>query len=434
MSKPVKNNKKIINAWTFYDWANSVYPLVITAAIFPAYYESVTQTENGSDIVNFLGLNIKNTVLYSYAFSISFLIIAILSPLLSGIADYSGKKKAFMRFFVFLGAVSCSSLFFFDGNNLLLGIGAFMLASIGFNGSLVFYNAYLPEIVTKDKMDKVSAKGYAMGYLGSVILLLLNFLLILNADNFGIHNNLLPYKISFLTVGIWWIGFSQYTLYHLPSSPITPGIKTNYLFKGFEEIASVFKELVQIKNLLMFLLSFFFYSMGVQTVIYMATLFGIKELGIATERLIIAIIIIQVVGILGAYFFSFISKIKGNIFSLSIALIIWVLICISAYFIYTENEFFILAFFVGFVMGGIQSISRSTYAKLIPKDTKNTASYFSFSELTEKVAIVFGLASYGIIESLTNSMRNSIIFLTIFFVIGFIFLLKVNLNKSNLIN
>lgn len=420
--KVEKNNKRILHSWAFYDWANSVFPLIITAAIFPSFYETVTTNSNGSDIVEFLGINIKNTVLYSYSFSFSFLTVAILSPFLSGIADITGKKKSFMKFFVFLGAISCSSLFFFDGNNIEFGIIAFIMANIGFNGSLVFYNAYLPEIATLDKMDKISAKGYSLGYAGSVILLIANLIFILNAKNMGISNNLLPYKISFLSVGLWWILFSQYTFKNLPQSLSNGRNKTKLLTKGFKELLLVWKEIKKSATKKKFLFAFFFYSMGVQTVIYMATIFGAKELHISTIKLIISILIIQIVGIGGAYLFSWISKRKNNIFALTVSLVIWIFICVVAYFIYTDYGFYFLAFMVGLVMGGIQSISRSTYSKLIPQDTKDVSSYFSFYEFTEKIAIVIGIWSYGYIEFISGSMRNSVFTLGIFFLIGILIL------------
>jgi MFS transporter, UMF1 family len=424
------NNRKLVNAWIFYDWANSVFPLVITAAIFPPFYEEVTKQADGSDLVYFWGLIIKNSVLYSYSFSFSFLITAFLSPLLSGIADYSGNKKTYMRFFVLLGSLSCIILFFFDGSNIPLGLLGIILGNIGFNGSLVFYNAYLKEIVTEDELDKVSAKGYSVGYFGGFILLVMNLALIMNADKLGIESKVLPYQLSFLSVGIWWFLFSQYTFYHLPKNKGNSHEKGNYILNGFREINKVFKQLKHQAVIRKFLVGFFFYSMGVQTVLYMASFFGAKVLNVSTQGLIISILLIQLVAMLGAQVFARLSLKFGNIKALLIALAFWVITCVTAYFIYKPEGFYLLAAMVGLVMGGIQSLSRSTYSKLIPKQTTDTASYFSFYEFSEKIAIVLGIAAYGLIEDISGSMRNSILMLILFFVAGFIALSFVKIKKA----
>jgi len=431
---PEKDNKKIVNAWAFYDWANSVFPLVITAAIFPPFYESATVNAFGSDQVEFLGFSIKNSVLYSYAFSFSFLITAILSPVLSGIADYSGQKKSYMRFFVTLGALACLCLFFFNGSNLLLGIGCIILGNIGFNGSLVFYNAYLPEIVSESKRDRVSAKGFSLGYFGGFLLLVLNLMFISNAEKIGFNDKTLAGQISFLTVGLWWLWFAQDSFYYLPSGYLKSVKSENYLINGFKELKKVFFQLKEMHDLKVFLSAFFIYSMGVQTVLYMAALFGAKELNVPTEKLIISILLIQLVAMIGARLAALLSEKTTNIHAISIILAGWVVMCITAFFTYKANGFFVLAFMVGLVMGGIQSLSRSTYSKLIPENTKDTASFFSFYEFTEKIAIVLGIAAYGFIEQISGSMRNSVILLGLFFITGFLILLFTKKHKKGLLS
>lgn len=420
----IKGNRKIINAWALYDWANSVYPLVITSTIFPIYYTAVT-TGLHTDEVIFLGMSVKNTSLYSYSLSFSFLLVAILSPLLSAIADYSGNKKAFMKFFCYLGSISCSSLFFFKSEaQLSLGIIAFVLAGIGFAGSIVFYNAYLPEIAEPKDQDRVSAKGFALGYIGSSLLLIFNLTMVLFPNLYGITDKSLPARIAFLTVGIWWIGFAQITFYFLPKTEYNRRPQKDLLTKGYKELKKVWRELKHTRRLKTFLFSFFFYNMGVQTVMYVAALFGDKELKMESGQLIATVLIIQFVAIAGAYFFSHFSKIYGNTQSLNLAIIIWIGVCIGAYFVYTPQGFYVIAFIVGLVMGGIQSLSRSTYSKLLP-ETRDHASYFSFYDVCDKVGIVVGTAMYGFIEALTGSMRSSIIALTGFFVLGFILLLRI---------
>lgn len=432
MLSSLKNTKKVQNAWVMYDWANSVYSLVITSTIFPVYFNSVTKGLNVNHTVNFFGFEVVNTVLYSYSISFSFLIIALISPILSGIADASGKKLQFMKFFAYLGSISCIALFFFDGNNLEWGICFSVLASVGYAGSIVFYNAYLPEITTPDKYDLLSAKGFALGYVGSVILLVVNLLMIQFPSWFMLSDGGMAARYSFLITGLWWAGFAQIPFKILPQNPFGKDIKREFLLKGYQEIRKVWNEVKQIKVMYRFLASFFFYSMGVQTVMYLAATFGDKELGLPGDQLIITILIIQIVAIAGSYFFAFISKKYGNKQSLVIMVMIWVGICAGAYYVYTVYEFFALAFIVGFVMGGIQSLSRSTFSKLIPRNTTDHASYFSFYDVTEKLAIVLGTFSYGFIEQITGSMRNSALSLGIFFLVGLGFLLLVTIPKKGL--
>lgn len=423
-----KNNKKITTAWAFYDWANSVYPLVITSTIFPIYYESVTR--NGtSDIVTFLGLNFKNTALYTYALSFAYLVIAALSPLLSGVADYSGNKKKFMQFFCYMGASACSLMFFFTSEDLWLGILLIIIACIGYSGSIVFYNAYLPEVADNDHQNKVSAKGFAFGYIGSSLLLIFNLTLVLNPGWYNITSTAMASRIAFLLVGIWWIAFAQIPFYYLPNNPYNQHPQGRYLAKGYSELSKVWGELKHNKRLTKFLSAFFVYNMGVQTVMLVATLFGKKELGLEAGQLITTILIIQFIAIGGAYLFSYISRIKNNLFTLKIAVIIWIGVCIGAYFTYTANQFYIIAVIVGLVMGGIQSLSRSTYSKMLP-ETIDHASYFSFYDVCEKVGIVLGMALFGITETLTDNMRNPIIALISFFILGFVLLLRIPTEKN----
>ncbi|WP_439490086.1 MFS transporter [Algoriphagus sp.] len=431
MLSSITPSKKVQNAWAMYDWANSVYSLVITSTIFPVYFNSVTKGLKADDKVDFFGFEIINTVLYSYSISFSFLIIALISPLLSGIADASGKKLQFMKFFAYLGSLSCVALFFFDGNNLEWGICFSVLASIGYAGSIVFYNAYLPEITTPDKYDLLSAKGFALGYIGSVILLVVNLLMIQFPSFFMISDGGMAARFSFLITGLWWAGFSQIPFRVLPKNPFGKDIKREFLIKGYREIRKVWYEVKGHKVMNRFLASFFFYSMGVQTVMYLAATFGDKELGLPGDQLILTILIIQIVAIAGSYFFAYISKIYGNKISLVIMVLVWVGVCGGAYYVYSVYEFFALAFVVGLVMGGIQSLSRSTFSKLIPGSTTDHASYFSFYDVTEKLAIVLGTFSYGVIEQVTGSMRNSALSLGLFFLVGLGFLLLVTIPKND---
>jgi len=401
-----------------YDWANSVYSLVITTAVFPIYFEAVTKSADGSNIVSFFGWELPNTVLYSYALSFSFLFTAFLLPLLTGMADYGGKKKLFLKIFAYMGSIACVSLFFFNGQNIEFGILMTIIASVGFSGSLVFYNAFLPEIVTPDRYDRISARGYSYGYLGSVLLLILNLMMIQMPHLFGLPEGTLPARISFLLVGFWWAGFAQIPFLRLPNNVNKRNKNESLLKKGYDEIVKVYKSLENLPNLKKYLISFFFYNAGVQSVMYLATLFGSVELNLETSSLILIIIIIQIVGIGGSYLFARVSEAKGNVYSLTIMIIIWIGVCFAAYFVKTEFQFYTLAFVAGLIMGGIQALSRATYTKLIPENSIDNASYFSFFDVTFNVSIVMGTFAYGLIDHITGSMRNSALALTLFFIIG----------------
>jgi len=424
-----KGDRKVIRAWTWFDWANSVYPLVITTAVFPLYFEAVIGTENadGEKLVRFLGMDFINTQLLAYCISFSFLLVSLITPVLSGIADFAGKKKRFMQFFSTLGAISSTALFFFDGESTLaVGLGFSVLASIGFAGSLVFYNAFLPEIAHPKDLDRISAHGFTMGYIGSSLLLIICLAMIMGHEAIGLEEGMAT-RISFALAGVWWFGFAFLTWRHLPDNIYSrKPERTNMLTKGWKELVSVWRILrtKEQLRLRLFLLAFFFYSMGYMTVIYLATPFAQKELGMQASELITTVMLIQFVGIAGSYFFAWLAGKIGNIQSIMVSVLIWVLVCGACWFVQNSLQFYGLAFGVGTVMGGIQALSRSTYAKLLP-ETKDHASFYSFYDITEKVAITLGAYSFGLIESLTGSMRGSALFLGIFFFFGLLVLIPV---------
>ena len=399
-----------------YDWANSVYALVIASAIFPAYYNEVTRAE-GHHIVEVLGHEVQNTAIYSICLGLSFGIVALLTPLLSSIADYTGRHRLFMQTFCYLGGGACMALFWFDGQHVGWGLACLMLATIGYAGSLVYYNAYLPTIASQDRQDLVSARGYALGYIGASTLLLINLALILNQEALGVSDGTLLPRLSFLMTGIWWVGFAQYTFRKLPPGTHTQQDRVFSLWRGYRELQKVWEDVRQSPVLKTYLFSFFWYILGVQTVMFMAASFGEKEVGLKLPQLITIVLILEYIGIGGAYLFANISHRIGNIRALLYAVVIWISICIGAYFIRSAIDFYIAAFFIGIVMGGIQALSRSTYAKMMPNDRHN-AGYFGFYDVCEKVAIMCGLVMFGYLDNLTGSMRNSIIALAICFFIG----------------
>ncbi len=454
-NKLEKGSKKLLNAWAFYDWANSVYSLVIASAVFPIFYGALFK-KAGVETVTVFGGVIRSTPLISYTTAAAFLLVAFLSPLLSGIADYAGNKKTFMKFFCYLGALSCIGLYWFNLENIHTSLLFYFFGLVGFWGSLVFYNSYLPDVAHKEQQDAISAKGYSLGYIGSVVLLIFNLAMVMFPQFFGfdisISENILKtgteveiqealttakdaasfqaMKISFITVGIWWVLFSQYSFYFLPKGNKNKNkITKDVLFNGFKELKTVYNSLTENLKLKRFLLAFFVYSMAVQTVMLVATYFGEQEIawgddGDKTMGLIVSILIIQLVAVLGAFLTSRSSRRFGNIKTLIFINIVWVVLCVAAFFITEPVQFYATAGFVGLVMGGIQSLSRSTYSKFLP-ETNDTTSYFSFYDVAEKIGIVIGMLLYGFIDQITGSMRNSILFLVIFFVAGVILLLRV---------
>ena len=430
-----KGDKKLIGAWAFYDWANSVYPLVITTAVFPLFYGAITGGKDAT--VHFLGTDWNNTVLYTYTLSTSFLIVAFLSPMLSSIADYLGNKKRFLQFFCYLGSLSVMALYFFDSKEKLwVGITFSILASIGFWGSIVFYNAFLTEVAYPKDHDKVSAKGFINGYIGSVLLLLFILTMIMKPEWYGFIDSPLakgesaPVKVfqySFVLVGLWWMIFAQYTFYYLPNNYFKRKPEKDYIFKGFKELRKVFKEIKKQPTIFIFLLSFFLISAGVQTIIVLAGKFGDEELGLPTTNLIITILLVQLVAIIGAFVFSRISTKIGNIKTLKITIAIWIIVSFAAYLLPGKSPnvdlyFYTLGAFLGLVLGATQTLARSTYSKLIPEDTYDNATYFSFYDVTEKVAIVIGTITFGIVMSFTKSMRTSVLVLVVFFFLGLVVL------------
>jgi UMF1 family MFS transporter len=441
MTNLPKGDKKLLNAWAFYDWANSVYSLVITSAIFPIFYEALFSDR--SHYIHVFGIELKNSALISFVTAFAFLIVAFCSPLLSGISDYVGNKKSFMKFFCYLGGLSCMGLYWFSLENIYVGLLFYFLGLIGFWGSWVFYNSYLPDIAYPEQQDAISAKGYSMGYVGSVLLLLINLAMVMQPDLFHITGTkgeaaMKAMRYSFVMVGVWWVLFSQYTFYFLPKGnhKSTQKMTSSVIYNGFRELKKVWEQLQTQPILKGYLGAYFVYSMAVQTVMLIATYFGAQEILWANESektmgLIVCILVIQLVAIAGAQLTSKASKRFGNLPTLLVINCFWLLLCILAYFITLPIHFYAMAGLVGIVMGGIQSLSRSTYSKLLP-ETEDTASYFSFFDVAEKVGIVIGMCVYGIIDQITGSPRFSIVFLGLFFFVGIILLNQVRIKAKQI--
>jgi UMF1 family MFS transporter len=417
-----KGDPKVIRGWVMYDWANSVYQMTIASVIFPIYYEEMTRIGD-SATVSFFGIPIINSVLYSWSIAFAYLFVAFLSPIVSSIADYTGRRKMFMKTFTWIGALGCGSLFFFNKNTIEIGIIGFTLGTIGYGASLVFYNSFLPVIAYPEQQDKVSARGYAMGYLGGVILLVLNLVVVLQPKLFGITDGTLPARLSFLSVFLWWIGFSHLTFKRLPRFTFghrKPG--TSVIFGGYQELRSVFLQVKRMPRLRLFLLGYFFTMMGLLAVMFLAPLYGKKQLQLKNEVLIGTMILVQFVGMVGSWLFAWLSGKLGNIKAYTVSIGGWVFVIIYAYYIHGAVGFLIAGIFIGLTMGGSQALARSTYSKMLP-ETEDHTSFFSFFDVTEKIATVCGTFSFGVIETLTGSMRNSILAVIVFFAIGLVFML-----------
>ena len=428
-----KGDKKVLRAWAFYDWANSVYALVISTAIFPLYFGSLFED---NQYVEVFGINYKNTALIQHTTTMVFICLAILIPILSGIADYKKNKVSFLKFFCYLGSLCCIGLYFFTIENIYLGLFFYSFALFSFWASLVFYNSYLPEIAFPYQQDRISAVGFSYGYVGSVLLLSINLLMVLFPSTFGFEDTIEPMKISFVMVGLWWAGFSQYTFHYLPKNqiqfPKKDFLKKSILFGGFFELNNVWKMIKKQESIKKFLLAFFVFSCALQTIILIATYFGEQEIiwreGEKQIGLIISILLIQLIAILGAILTARLSEKIGNIQTLIYLNIFWFILCVGGYFIKYSYEFYVVAALVGLVMGGIQALSRSTYSKLIPA-TENTCSYFSFYQMCMIISISLGTFMSGIVDQLTGSLRNSIIIFAVIFIFGAILLKDIKMKK-----
>lgn len=430
----MKGNKKLLNAWAFYDWATSVYNLTISSAVFPIYYGALFRMAN-VETVEVFGIAIERAPLIGYVSSLSFLIIALITPLVSGIADYLGNKKIFLKFFTYLGALGCIGLYWFSLENIYWSLLCYMFGLIGSWVSFAVYNSYLPDVAYEHQQDKLSAKGFSMGYTGSVLLLLFNLYMVMYPGNFGLEDTenlpaaVQAMKISFVTVGLWWIFFSQYTFYHLPKGYKREGEAKNIILNGFRELQSVWKQLGKQTKLKRYLIAFFVYSMAVQTIMLIAAYFGEEEIDWGSDEnrqtgLIASILMIQLIAIAGAYFMAWSAKKFGNVRTLIVVNVLWFFICLYAYTMVTPSDFYIGATLVGLVMGGIQALSRSTYSKFLP-ETTDTTSFFSFYDVAEKIGIIIGLAVFGYLTQKSHSMRNAALCFAIFFALGALLLTRV---------
>jgi MFS transporter, UMF1 family len=422
----VLNDKRVTNGWAFFDCANSAYSLVIAVAIFPVYFKATAPK-----IISFLGMDIPSSAILAYAVTIAYGVIALSSPVLSGIADYGGKRKYFQQFFTTIGALACIAMFWLTNvNDWHIGFWAYVLATVGYAGGIVFNNSFLPIIASEDQFDKLSARGYTYGYIGSVFLLLVNLVMILFYDKFGFTDISMPSRISFVMVGLWWLGFAQIPRKRLPADSTAP-LSKNAISMGWKEFKDVFQAVKANDNLKKFLLSYFFFDAGVQTVLFMAAVYADDLFHLPQAKLIGLILLLQIVAAVGAWLFAKVSAVKGNKWSIILMLIVWFFVCCFAFIVNTEGQFYVLSTVLGAVMGGIQSLSRSTYSKLIPENTTDITSFFSFFDVTDKVAVVVGTFAFGIVNQLTGDIRYSALSLTLFFIAGLVLMRGVKIRDTN---
>lgn len=406
-----------------YDWANSVYSLVITSSLFPVFFGLVALNKADGNTVDFLGFKVLNSALFSFSVSFSFLLAGLTSPLLTALADLGNNRKSFLRFFCILGSLSCIALATFSGQHLEWGMAFFVLASLGYSASIVFYNSYLPSIAGPDQLNAVSARGFAMGYIGSVILLIFILLPILLPSVFGFLGLRFVQicRIGFVLTGLWWLFFGLFAIRSLPDASHLPTLKRTW--KNIRiRLISAWLMTFQLYGLGQFLLAFFLINTGVQTIMYLAALFGDKELHLPAEKLILTILILQLVAIIGARFFAWLAGFQGAIPVLILVSAGWIGASIGAYFIQNEMQFYLLAALVGSVMGGTQSMMRSVFAGFLPEEETSRSALFGWFDLLDKISTVLGTFLFGFINQMTGSMRWSALSLTVFFIMGMIIL------------
>ena len=409
--------RKIINAWSMYDWANSAFATTIMAAMFPPFYRSmVTATGLGEA---------DATAYWAYTTSIALLLIAIVAPVLGAISDYTGGKKWYIAFFAALGVVGTGLFAFLGDDTYVLGSILFIAGNVGFAGANVFYESLLPHIAKKDDIDQISTRGYALGYVGGGILLIINVLWYMKPEWFFMPGVGFALRASFFSVAVWWALFSIPLFRSVPEPPSVRSRQesTNVLRAGFGRLAHTFRQITRYKQLLLFLAAFWLYNDGIGTIIKMATAYG-DEIGIGLTDMTIALIITQFVGIPFSFGFGWLARRLGTKRSILLGLGIYTLISIAGYFMQTATHFYILAFVVGMVQGGTQALSRSLYGAMVPRS--QTAEFFGFFSTSSKFAGIAGPLLFGVVSQIAGGSRLSIVSLIIFFVVGGLLLTRVN--------
>jgi UMF1 family MFS transporter len=416
-----KAYRKTINTWCMYDWANSAFATTIMGALFPPFYRALV-IESG------LAENTA-TAYWGYTTSIALLVIALIAPVLGAIADYTGGKKRYVAFFAGLGILSTAAFVFIGTDTWLLASILYIGGNLGFAGANVFYESLLPHIAKKDDIDQISTKGYALGYVGGGILLVINVLWFMKPEWFGMPGQAFALRASFFSVSVWWGLFSIPLLRQVPEPPAAsetdPTI--NPIKAGFSRLATTFREVTRYRQLLIFLIAFWIYNDGIGTIIKMATAYG-DEIGLELTDMTIALIMTQFVGIPFSFLFGTLAKKLGTKRSILLALGVYTLISLAGYFMQTATHFYILAFLVGTVQGGSQALSRSLYGAIVPKH--KTAEFFGFFSTSSKFAGIAGPLLFGIVSQIAGQSRLSIVSLIVFFTVGGLLLTRVDVEEG----
>ena len=416
-----------------YDWANSAYITTAAVALLPNYFAQAVVGEAGVDL---LGMNISATALWGYMLGTAAFLVFLFAPVLGAIADFSSAKKRFLMGFAYMGSLFATMLYFCGAGDVGLTIVLFIGTQVCFVGANVFYDAFLPQIASEDKMDSVSAKGYAFGYVGGSIQFGIALALIAMHEGVGISITLAA-RIGMAMTGIWWAGWSLLTLkylkeektpYQFPEAHRNTPTPIAYLTLGISRTLLTAKRVGRFKHLTLFLVAYMIYNDGIHTVTSMSTIYGTEELGLSTTALMVTLLLVQVVAIGGALIFSRLANRIGAKRSVMFALVLWSGVVTYGYFIHTATEFFVLGIVVGLVLGGTQALSRSFYGSMIPEQA--SAEFYGFYSVFSKFSSIWGPVTFGVIEQITGSARLAIISLMIFFIVGLILLGFVDETKA----
>ena len=428
----MKNDRKTIFGWCMYDWANSAYITTAAVALLPNYFAQAVVGKAGVDI---FGMNMSATALWGFMLGGAAFLVFLFAPVLGAIADFSSGKRRFLASFAYMGSLFATMLYFCKSGDVGLTIALFMGTQVCFVAGNVFYDAFLPQIASEDKLDSVSAKGYAFGYVGGSLQFAIALGLV--AMQKTPEDQAMAARIGMAMTGIWWAGWTLLTMkylkevkipYELPEAYRDRPKSLAYLALGISRTVATAKRVGRFKHLTLFLVAYMIYNDGIHTVTSMATIYGTEELRLSTTALMVTLLLVQVVAIGGALVFSRIANRIGAKHAVMCALVLWSGVVTYGYFIHTATEFFVLGIIVGVVLGGTQALSRSFYGAMIPEQA--SAEFYGFYSVFSKFSSIWGPVTFGFIKQITGSARLAIISLMIFFIVGLILLGFVDEEKA----
>ena len=424
-------NRREQRAWYFYDWANSAFPTTVLTVFIGPYLTTIAKAASGTDgFIYPLGVKVAAESFFPYAVSLSVILQVLFLPLLGAVADYSHFKKQMLAFFAYVGAFATMGMYFLQGTNYLLGGALFLVANLSFGASIVFYNAFLLDIALPEERDRVSSMGWAIGYIGGGILLALNLLLFAKADDIGVSGTA-AVRINLASAGAWWAIFTVIPLVGLkrrhPPKQLPPG--QGYLTAGLWQLRNTLKKIRVHPQATLFLIAYLVYNDGIQTVVSLSSVFGQEELGLSMTTLTTVILMVQFVGFFGAILFNYVALAVSAKRAIVISLLIWIGTLIYAYgFLKSTRDFYLMGGAIAVVLGGSQALSRSVFSLMIPKDQE--AEYFGLYEISDKGTSWLGPLLFGLALQFTGSYRVAILSLIVFFVLGLLLLLKVNVHQG----